>query len=67
MNQEIQDNAEYHLRDERNRNIDQSQRGGFNERVVHSGFLMTGNDGTLGIQVRDFSHGRESTEEDGAA
>ena len=66
LHEEIEDNAEYELCDERNRNVDDCQSECLSEGMVHRRLLMPMDDGSLSVQCGNFRHGREGAEEESA-
>ena len=65
-NEEVQDSGVGRECYESDRDIDEGHCGGFNEWVVHRGFLMTQDQGTVSIQGGDFRHGTQSSERNSA-
>ena len=66
LHEEIEDNAEDKLCDERNWNVDESQSECLSKGMVHSRLLVPMDDGSLSVQCRNFCHGREGSEEESA-
>ena len=62
--EEVEDDGEEDKRHECHGNIDECERGGLDERVVHGGLVVFENDRALGEEGGDFGHGREGREEE---
>ncbi len=55
----VEDNSENGGGEDGDGEIDQGQSQGLNEGMVQGGLLMSGNDGTLRVESRNFSHRRQ--------